>query len=399
MISSARSKPLLDLLDYIERQRYEGYDPYDALNSPFLLKLKNKWLRVGSTILFRLSPINLRKLYRIEKGANPKGMGLLLSAYSALHLLGHDGALEKGNLLIDWMRKNEAPEYSGSCWGYNFPWQDRNRLLDKGIPTIVNTAYAGHGLLDYYSITKRQEVLDVARSACDFILEDLNIRETEQGICFSYNPVEKNIVHNANVLGASLLARVYAHTKEDVLLEHATKSFDFTVYHQRENGLWAYSQSPDTGKERLQTDWHQGFILDCLMWFIEAINPADEKYRKALFAGADFYKTQFTEEGIGYWRYPRRWPIDIHNQAQGIITFSKLEGFLPGSIQIAENIANWTLDNMRNKKRGYFYYEKWPLFTNRISYLRWAQAWMLLALATHISHFPTNRSHSFWNYD
>ena len=388
MISSAPSKPLLDLLDYIEKERFEGYDPYDALNSPYLIKLKNKWLRVAFTVFFRLSPVNLRKMFRIPKGTNSKAMGLLLSAYTLLHRLGHDSSLDRAKDVFHWIRQNSTRGYSGCCWGYNFSWQDRNRLLARGTPTIVNTAFVGHGLLDYYGATQDRDALDTARSACDFILQDLNRRETGYGICFSYNPVEKNIVHNANVLGASLLARVYAHTREQELLEPAIKSFDFTLHHQHESGLWAYSQFPETGKERFQTDWHQGFILDCLMWFMEAVHPPDEKYRKALKAGAGSYKIQFTDEGISFWRHPRRWPIDIHNQAQGIITFSKLEKYLPGSNAMAEKIAQWTLENMRNKKRGYYYYEKWPLMTNRISYLRWSQAWMLLALATLTTRSP-----------
>ena len=33
-------------------------------------------------------------------------------------------------------------------------------------------------------------------------------------------------------------------------------------------------------------------------------------------------------------------------------------------------------------KRGYFYYQVLPFCTIKISYMRWVQAWMLLALST-----------------
>ena len=378
------AQSLHDLLEYIAKEGFEGHDPYDALNSPVLIWLQNKWLRVAGTVFLRLFPINLRKFFGIKKGINPKGMGILLSAYATLYRSGFISSLEMVDYIFEWLRQNHSKGYSGYCWGYNFPWQDRVRLLDRGIPTIVNTAFIGHGLLDHYDISNDGKALEMARSACDFVLNDLDIRKTDYGICFSYTPVKKVVVHNANVLGASLLARVYSHTREDKLLDYAKRSFDFTLHHQRKDGLWAYSASPETGKERFQTDWHQGFILDCLIWFIKATHPADEKYRKALTVGGEFYKTQFTPEGFSYWRYPRKWPVDIHNQAQGIITFSKLEEFLPGSIQTAGKIARWTVANLRDKKQGYFYYEKWPLFTNRIPYLRWGQAWMLLALSTYL---------------
>jgi hypothetical protein len=383
-------KELTDALDRllatIERSGWEGYDPYDALNSLPLLRLPNKWLRVAPTVFFRLSPINLRRLFLVKKGINPKAMGLLLSAYSLCHRLALVPTMDEAGRIFEWLCRNASPGYSGFGWGYNFPWQSRDRLLAKGIPTIVNTSYVGHGILDYYDRSGNPEALDAARSACDFILKDLNIRETEEGICFSYSPVESHIVHNANALGASLLARVSSYTREAELAEWAERSFDFTLHHQQQNGLWAYSIYPDTGHVRTQTDWHQGFILDSLMWFISYAKPPGDKARKALEAGAAFYNTQFTKEGMGFWRLPKKWPADIHNQAQGIITFAKLEEYIPGSLHTAQQIAQWTIRNLMNKNKGYFYYQKWPLYTNRIAYFRWAQAWMLLALATLLAH-------------
>jgi hypothetical protein len=374
------------LLEYIDRNGWKGYDPYDALNSPFLLKLPNKWLRVAPTVFFRISPVNFRKLFFVKKGINPKAMGLLLSAHSLLHRHGYASSLDRAQRIFDWLSQNASSGYSGHSWGYNFPWQSRDRLLTRGIPTIVNTSFVGHGILDYFDRSGNKRALEVARSSCDFICSDLNIRETDHGICFSYSPVENHIVHNANVLGASLLARVYSHTHENELAEWAKRAMDFTLHHQQENGLWPYSFYPESGHQRIQTDWHQGFILDSLMWFIRAVDPPDGKYKNALIKGGNFYKTQFTQEGMCFWRYPKMWPVDIHNQAQGVITFSRLEEFIPGSAATAERIVRWTLDNLWNAKKGYFYYQKKPLFTNRISYFRWAQAWMLLALATHLPH-------------
>ena len=292
---------LESLLDYLERNGLEGYDPYDALNSSLLKRLKSKWLRIAFTVLFRLSPINLRKLFHVHKGINPKAMGLYLSSYSKLHALGYISAADKAHEIFKWLCDHYSKGYSGFCWGYNFPWQNRARLLDAGIPTIVNTSFVGHGILDFYDIHKDESVLGVARSSCDFILKDLNISKSTAGICFSYTPVEENIVHNANVLGASLLARVYAYTKEAKLLDFARRSFNFTLGYQHKNGLWAYNVQKKTGKERFQTDWHQGFILDSFMWFIDALGSDEEEYNLSLEKGAHFYRGQFTKKGQSYW--------------------------------------------------------------------------------------------------
>ena len=77
--------------------------------------------------------------------------------------------------------------------------------------------------------------------------------------------------------------------------------------------------------------------------------------------------------------------MEIHNQAQGIITFAKLRDFDRSYLKFAQRIAEWTIENMRDGK-GYFHYQKHRLYTNRIPYMRWAQAWMLAALTLLRAH-------------
>jgi len=364
----------------IEKEHFSGYDPYDALNSKFLNKL-GKWPRIAATQFFRICPINLRPLFGIKPGTNSKAMGILLSSYSRLVPMGRiyeENAAE----IFEWLVKNSYQNYSGDCWGTNFSWQSRGKYLKEGTPTIVNTAYVGHGLLDYYEMTKNKKALEYARSACDFILNDLKISRFKDGICFSYTPLDKDLVHNANVLGASLLSRVYSITKEEELLENALSAFSFTINRQEENGMWLYSIDKNTGNKRAQIDWHQGFILDSIIWHLDNCDENREQFLSSLKKGAEFYKKQFDEKGRSYWRYPKFWPVDIHNQAQGIITFSRLERYMPGSIDMAKKIMDWTIENMYDKNQGKFYYQKWPFFTNKIPYMRWSQAWMLYAMTT-----------------
>jgi hypothetical protein len=72
--------------------------------------------------------------------------------------------------------------------------------------------------------------------------------------------------------------------------------------------------------------------------------------------------------------------VDIHNQAQGIITFAQLKDYHPEYLDFAHIIARWTIENMQDRS-GYFYYRKYPLFTNKIPYIRWSQGWMMVALS------------------
>jgi len=78
-----------------------------------------------------------------------------------------------------------------------------------------------------------------------------------------------------------------------------------------------------------------------------------------------------------------RFPVDIHHQAQGIITLSKLYAMFKEDkyLDSARKIAEWTVENMQDET-GFFYYQKWPFLTNKIPYMRWSQAWMILALSS-----------------
>ena len=107
-----------------------------------------------------------------------------------------------------------------------------------------------------------------------------------------------------------------------------------------------------------------------------------ENYFEALMKGSEFYKEiQFRPNGTCHWRYPKFWPIDIHNQSQGIITFAKISDFDKKFYTFSKEIANWTIKNMQSNQ-GFFYHQKWPKINNKIPYIRWSQAWMLYALAT-----------------
>ena len=64
------TRSLKRLETYLESTDFEGYDPYDALNSRILefFSFNIKWLRIAYTQNLRRLPINLRPLLLIKKG-------------------------------------------------------------------------------------------------------------------------------------------------------------------------------------------------------------------------------------------------------------------------------------------------------------------------------------------
>lgn len=379
-------KSLFSLEQYVRSQDYSGYDPYDVLNAIKLKAIKNKFIKISATQIFVYSPFNSRRFFRIEPEKNPKAIGLFLQAYCKLFKYGFIQKNEFEDIskkFFEFLIQNRSEGYSKYCWGFNFDWQDTSRYAKKGTPTIVITSFIANSFLDLYEITKDKKYLDIARNSCNFLLEDLYITKTEKGICFSYTPIDRQIVHNANMLGAALLARVYSITKENILLEYSKRAYDFTISYQKDDGSWSYDTDLKLGKESKQIDFHQGFILDSVCDALKYIDSNNRKYLTTLSKGAKFYITkQFNSDGRSYWRLPRKWPVDIHHQAQGIITFSKLYSFYKEDkyLEFSKKIAEWTIKNMQDEK-GYFYFQKWPFLTNKISYIRWGQAWMMLALS------------------
>jgi hypothetical protein len=72
--------------------------------------------------------------------------------------------------------------------------------------------------------------------------------------------------------------------------------------------------------------------------------------------------------------------VDIHCVAQSIITLVALKDLNPSNMELARSVFQWAMNHMWDEQ-GFFYYRVLRSYTNRISYMRWSQAWMLLAMS------------------
>ncbi len=369
----------LRLVKYVEEEGFYGYDPYDALNSPILSLLgkPSKLFRIAFTQALRRSIINFRPLIAIGKSHTPKGMGLFLSSYINLYKIYKDESyLDNIEFLADWLINNYSNGYSGYCWGYNFDWQNRTFFAPKGTPNIVNTSFIGHALLDTFECLGLEKYLEVAQSACNFILQDLNTHCEGDAACFSYTPLDNSKVYNANYLGASLLIRTYSYTKNEELLINANKAYEYGNKNQMQDGSWFYGSSES---QRWIDSFHTGYNIDALHCYEKSIG--ENKFGTHIKKGLDFYiKNFFLDDGTPKYYHNSIYPIDIHCPAQALVTLSKLKDYDDRAISISEKVLNWTIKNMQDPK-GFFYFRKGKLLTNKIPYMRWGQAWMLYGLS------------------
>jgi hypothetical protein len=375
------SSQLAALRYFIEGQDYAGFDPYDALNSPVAraLSFNRKYGRIAWIQLLRRLPINLRPLLLIPKGHNPKGLGLFLGGYAKLYRTEpRPEYLEKIQYLLGLLEACKSKGYSGNCWGYNFDWQSRAFFVPKCTPTIVNSGFIGHALLDAYEYTGDQQALDLAIPIKDFLLNDLHRTRDGETFCFSYTPIDQTAVHNANLLGASLLIRLFKVTGETILRDTALESLGYTMKDQREDGSWYYAE---TQMQSWIDSFHTGFILDAVRHFLKAGEA--QEHRAGYEKGVKFYAENFfLLDGTPKYYHDRVYPIDIHAPAEAIVFFSgEGEQFR----ELTDRVLNWTIDNLYDPK-GYFYFRKGPKITNRIPYMRWGQAWAFHALTEYQLH-------------
>ncbi|MEH6764211.1 MAG: beta-L-arabinofuranosidase domain-containing protein [Aequorivita antarctica] len=371
------------LKSYCEKEDFKGWDPYDGLNSKLFQSIpvisKIRFFRLAWIQLFKRSPLNLRKLTGVEKGYNAKGLGLFINGYCNLYKKHPQPAyLKKINQLSEQVLKMQSVGYSGACWGYNFDWQARAFFQPKGTPTVVATTFITEALLDAYKITKNKKYLEVAKSATQFVLKDLNRTQDEKGnFSFSYSPLDKTQVFNASLLGAKLLSLVYEFTKEENLLSEARKAVQYVADFQQENGAWAYGTLP---YHQWVDNFHTGYNLECIYTYQKI--SGDNSFSNHIEKGLDYYlKTFFTEEGISKYYNNSVFPIDIHAPAQLVVALNKL-GILQENKELVDSVLNWTITHMQNDQ-GYFYYQKNKFISSKIPYTRWAQAWMFYAFSSY----------------
>lgn len=374
------SETTLALLAYCRANDWAGYDPYDALNSrvfralPFL---DFKTARLVLTQLIKRFPINLRPLLAIPKSHNPKGIALFLAAWLKLDRIGLVADDQTTDALTGRLLELRSPGWDASCWGYNFDWQTRSVLVPRGFPNIICTTFAANALLDAWERSQDSKAFEAALSAAEFIRKILFWRDGGSVACFCYTSLERSIVHNANLLGAAFLCRVARISGRTELFEPAFAAARYSVSRQQVDGAWDYGEAPT---QHWIDNFHTGFNLSALRRICDFGETAE--FEAPIRRGFDFYRAHFFRgDGAPRYYHDATYPIDIHSAAQSIITLVELRDLSVDNLDLARAVLAWTYANMRDR-RGFFYFQKHPHLTVRIPFMRWSQAWMLLALAS-----------------
>jgi hypothetical protein len=365
---------------WLEKNDYRGYDTFDGLNAKYLrpLTFETNFLRTVLQQGVRRFPLNLRPVLGVAKSRSTKGMGFLARAFIRLHQsTGEQVWADRAEQALAWLTENRSKGYSGACWGNHFDYQSRSFYLPKGVPTIVWTSLIGHAFLDGYDHFKQDKYLEVAVSACEHILRDLDRLTEGDTLCLSYIPTANKQVHNSNTLGASLLARTSDRTGNTQYRSIAQKAIQYTANHQRADSSWYYGEADNL---HWVDNFHTAYVLDCFKYY--AASTGDDRFVRNMMNGYAYWKkTFFLPDGTPRYYDHKTLPIDIQCSSQAIDTLVLFHDVDPGNLPLALSVAKWTIEHMQDPT-GYFYYRRYSsLLVNKTPTLHWGQATMLCALA------------------
>jgi len=382
---------LRESLGYARRRDYRGWDYCDGMSSrvrralPVESRVTNLLFQEG----IKRAPVNVRPYLLVEPRRNFLGTGLFATANLAAHRLSETPAGDvlggvdyagEAIALLDWLVDNGCPGYAGFCGSHRHRIQQLDHVSETTDPSITSTVFPALALLDGSTLDapRTSEYAAVARSAEEFVLEDLDYRTVEGApgarINYSANASGDHYTINGGALAARLFLALYDHTGERRHRERATALLDYIATLQTDRGGWHY-RHPTSASHLSMDNFHNGFVVECFLRYADAV---DDRYAGVIDDALAFYRTVFDASGAPDWDEESAYPRDVHACAQGVLVFS-----YAGDDGFARRILNWTLDELYGDDGG-FRFRKHRYYTKRVTLMRWCQAWMCYAMAEHL---------------
>lgn len=369
-------------LAYAREHDYTGWDYADGMSSRIrqALPFENKWVNLAFQETIKRSPVNVRPLFLVEKRRNFKGAALFtMASVNAFRLTGEKRHLAEAERLVEFMLENSCDGYAGFCGGHHHPLQELDQVRYPVVPSIVTTAYGVRALLAADEVGLGDgEYAAVARTAADFLFEDLGYEEFDRGARIDYRPTDTGEYYtlNSNAIGAHMLLDLYDRFGGERLREAAEGILDYVVSEQTEEGGWMY-RDPPSASHLSMDNFHNGFIIEALLRHEEVVS--DGRYDEAYRRGMTFYRNVlFEPDGAPNWDEESDYPRDAHAAGQGILLFAKA-----GDLEFAGRVLDWTLGALYAGD-GRFYFRKQRFYTKRFTLMRWCEAWMAYAISAYL---------------
>jgi hypothetical protein len=371
---------------WVESRDYKGYEPFDGLSSSLRpLTFGNLLAERILQQLVRQSPWNLRPLLGIRPQESTKGRGYMASGYLKRWKTERDDLYRKKAVAcLEWLILNKSPKFSDFSWANHFGFASRTGRYEKHESIIVWTSLIGQVFLDAWEMFSEDKYLKVACSVCDWIMS-LPREQTNTGLCISYFAIGQESIHNANMLGAAMLARTAKHSGNVRYRQVARDAMEYSCARQLANGAWYYAEASNM---QWIDNFHTGYNLDSLKCYLDSTGERD--YEANLRNGLNYYIERFIESsGRPKYYHNRAYPIDIQCAAQAIETLTSFSDHSDRALPTALSVADWTIKNMQSSG-GHFYYRIYPWGVMKTPMLHWGQATMYKALASLLARLQTS---------
>ncbi|MFW6271763.1 MAG: hypothetical protein ACOC1Q_01830 [Desulfosalsimonas sp.] len=357
-------------------QGFQSYDIYDGsgLNIPGLRRFRST--RMVSTYFNKFSPVNFRKFLGISRRKYPHAVACMVNAYYNASVERVPAAFIREQ--VDWLLSASLIEkYGYHCWnGIGISIDMKQNTIDPGVPGLIGTSAVARALAAYYKKTGDAGMPEVLRSVRDDIIQ--NYYQVYSGVSFfRYKPNTSpwQFTINASAKGAALVFHINHLLGENKGLDLAESAVSSIINAQEADGRWKYTIDLKDGRHKEQADFHQAYIIKSLLDIYETglleISVTNTVKEALVYQNT----VQLQPSGALYYRHPRKYPYNIHNQLYAYFV-NRMAGFLGVSNdweKEADRIFKWTMKHLYSPEIG-FIYGAYPGIKIKIPYLRWGNA-------------------------
>lgn len=306
------------LFRWADARDWAGPDPYDGLTGPLGRLAVHRVLRQVVLQAVKRSRIDLRPALGIHPLRTATAAGTAAGACARLSAspVWRERALRLGRFTAD---EQLSGRYAG-LWRYEFDVQTRWSYYPASVPNLVATTFCADGCLDTGTLDG-----EAVRSLAHGLLEHLH-----NGEFFTYTPAGDVLVHNANLMGAALAARL-ARTGTlpgelaDRLAGAARGAVEVSLDGQRPDGSWPYGRGPRLG-------WVDGFHTGYVLLRLEQAGTLlGVDVRRPLERGADHYLRHLFDGPLPRYFADGGSRRDPNNDATGVrmAAWAAHHGFVP----------------------------------------------------------------------
>ena len=365
---AAISKAAHKLCATAEASDWRGPDVYDALWRSWPAALVGGRRRRQIVIqLHARMPIDIRRLHRREHPRLAKGLAVFAQAELRLHeATGSTDRLGAAGGALELLADDHTAGKAG--WGYPFDMQTRWSFYARHTPNIVVTSFAAVALQEGARALERSDYAARARTAAGWIQDELFVDAL--GV-YVYHPDTRSVIHNANLLGASVAWRLLG--SDASVRDAVSRSVERSLAAQAPDGAFAYGEDSSLG---FVDSFHTGYVLDCLC----DVADIDPRVPEAIARGAAYYSERFFDsEGRSLLWPQRAYPEDAHAAGTGMTVLSRLSARGLVDRELVRRVAERAATAM--VRRGHAVHRRHRWGPTRVRYLRWCDAHMALGLA------------------